>query len=65
MIVIHFYEAMEIINHAAATGPEPVAEEFARDKADYNCLAQYVARAITLGVFAKNMPRPSGVSDSP
>jgi hypothetical protein len=34
-----------------------VAEEFSRDEAGYNCLAQYVARAITLGVFAKSMPK--------
>ena len=60
VIVIRFFEAMQIINQAQDTGPQPVAEEFARDEAGYNCLAQYVARAITLGVFAKNMPaRPA------
>ena len=57
VIVIRFFEAMQIINQAQNTGPEPVAEEFSRDEAGYNCLAQYVARAITLGVFAKNMPK--------
>ena len=57
VIVIRFFEAMQIINQAQNTGPEPVAEEFERDEAGYNCLAQYVARAITLGVFAKNMPK--------
>jgi len=57
VIVIRFFEAMQIINHAQETGPEPVADEFARDEAGYNCLAQYVTRAITLGVFAKNMPK--------
>jgi lysophospholipase L1-like esterase len=60
VIVIRFFEAMQIINQAQNTGLEPVAEEFSRDEAGYNCLAQYVARAITLGVFAKNMPnRPA------
>ena len=60
VIVIRFFEAMQIIDQAQNTGPEPVAEEFSRDEAGYNCLAQYVARAITLGVFAKNMPnRPA------
>ena len=34
-----------------------MAEEFERDEAGYNCLAQYVARAIALGVFAKDMPK--------
>ena len=57
VIVIRFFEAMQIINQAQNTGPEPVAEEFSRDEAGYNCLAQYVAHAITLGVFAKNMPK--------
>ncbi len=57
VLVIRFYEAMQIINQAQASGPAAVAEEFERNEAGYNCLAQYVARAITLGVFAKNMPR--------
>jgi acyl-CoA thioesterase-1 len=57
VIVVRFYEAMQIVNQAAASGPEQATEDFARDEAGYNCLAQYVARAITLGVFAKNMPK--------
>ena len=58
VIVVRFYEAMQIINQEQGSAPEPVSEAFARDEAGYNCLAQYVARAITLGVFAKNMPAP-------
>jgi len=58
VIVIRFFEAMQIINEAQQGAPEPVSEQFERDEAAYNCLAQYVARAITLGVFAKNMPKP-------
>ena len=54
VIVIRFYEAMEILNKAAATG-QPVAEQFERSEAGYDCLAQYVAHAITLGVFAKSI----------
>ena len=57
VVVIRFFEAMQIINQAQGSGPEPVSEAFERDEAGYNCLAQYVARAITLGVFAKNMPK--------
>lgn len=56
VIVIRFYEAMEILNKAAETG-QPVAEQFERSEAGYDCLAQYVAHAITLGVFAKSMPK--------
>ncbi len=53
--VVRFYEAMQIVN-GAQEGQLPGAEEFERNEEGYNCLAQYVARAITLGVFAKNMP---------
>jgi acyl-CoA thioesterase I len=58
VIVVRFFEAMQIIEQAAASAPEPTAVEFERNEAGYNCLAQYVARAITLGVFAKDMPKP-------
>jgi hypothetical protein len=47
---------MQIVNQAQREGGAS-AEEFERSEAGSNCLAQYVARAITLGVFAKNMPR--------
>ena len=57
VIVVRFYEAMQIIDQASAAGAEPVSEAFERNEAGYNCLAQYVARAITLGAFAKNMPK--------
>ena len=56
VIVVRFYEAMQIINQAQGDGLT-TADEFSHDEAGYNCLAQYVARAITLGVFAKNMPQ--------
>jgi acyl-CoA thioesterase-1 len=59
VIVIRFFEAMQIVEQASREGALPVADEFERSEAGYDCLAQYVARAITLGVFAKGMPRPS------
>ncbi len=59
VIVIRFFEAMQIVEHASREGALPVADEFERSEAGYDCLAQYVARAITLGVFAKSMPRPA------
>ena len=55
VIVIRFYEATQILEQAASASRD-VGVEFDRNEANYNCLAQYVARAITLGVFAKNMP---------
>jgi lysophospholipase L1-like esterase len=53
--VIRFYEAMQIVRGASADSPS--AGDFERNEAGYNCLAQYVARAITLGAFAKNLPK--------
>jgi acyl-CoA thioesterase-1 len=66
VIVVRFFEAMQIIEQAAHAGATPVADEFERSEAGYNCLAQYVARAITLGLFAKNMPkRPAAPQPAP
>lgn len=56
VIVIRFYEAMEILNKAAKSGGA-VPAQFERSEAGYSCLAQYVAHAITLGIFAKNVPK--------
>jgi lysophospholipase L1-like esterase len=57
VIVIRFFEAMQIINRVEAGDTALVPDEIERSEAGYNCLAQYVARAITLGVFAKSMPK--------
>jgi acyl-CoA thioesterase-1 len=57
VIIVRFFEAMQIIEQAQREGAGPIAEHFERNDAGYNCLAQYVARAITLGVFAKAMPK--------
>lgn len=52
--VVRFFEAMQIVKGADESAL-PVADAFERNEEGYNCLAQYVARAITLGVFAKNL----------
>jgi lysophospholipase L1-like esterase len=57
VIVIRFYEAMQIVDQASAGGAQSVPQAFEQNEAGYSCLAQYVARAITLSVFGKNMPR--------
>jgi len=57
VLVVRFFEAMQMMDRADSEGPGPVADEFERNEAGYNCLAQYVARAITLGAFAKGMPK--------
>lgn len=55
-MIVRFFEAMRILDNVAEADLS-VAEEFERNEAGYNCLAEYVARAITLGVFAKDLPR--------
>ncbi len=55
VIVVRYYEAMQFVEEAAREGGVS-AEEFELTESGSNCLAQYVARAITLGVFAKNLP---------
>ncbi|MGN6590454.1 MAG: SGNH/GDSL hydrolase family protein [Sphingomicrobium sp.] len=59
VIVVRFFEAMQILNPPSDEPAVPPAEEFERTEAGYNCLSQYVARAITLGVFGKNIGRPA------
>ena len=57
VLVVRFFEAMQIVGNAAEADL-PIADEFERNQEGYNCLAEYVARAITLGVFAKHLPTP-------
>jgi lysophospholipase L1-like esterase len=60
--VVRFYEAMQIIS-GTAQDALPAADDFERTEEGYNCLAQYVARAITLGVFGKAMRPPKPGED--
>ena len=59
VIVVRFFEAMQILNPPEDEPAVAPAEEFERTEAGYNCLSQYVARAITLGVFAKGIRAPA------
>jgi acyl-CoA thioesterase-1 len=52
--VVRRYEAMQFIAQASKAGPE-LFDEIERTGAGYDCLAQYVARAITLGAFGKGL----------
>jgi lysophospholipase L1-like esterase len=58
VIVVRFSEAMQILETADGASAMGPAEAFERNEAGYNCLAQYVARAITLGVFGKGLRPP-------
>jgi len=64
------YEAMEVLARTVqANGPlEP--QDFGLSETSYNCMAQYIARTITVGVFARApksnpMPPPPAPSPSP
>jgi acyl-CoA thioesterase-1 len=50
------YEAMEVLSRTMASTDRPVLEDFGLTEAGYNCMAQYLARTITVGLFAK-LPR--------
>jgi lysophospholipase L1-like esterase len=47
------YEAMELLARTTAGNGRPEQEDFGLTEAGYNCMAQYIARTITVGVFAK------------
>jgi acyl-CoA thioesterase I len=56
------YEAMEVLARTMASGSgQPEVEDFGLTEAGYNCMAQYIARTITVGIFArppKKTPAP-------
>jgi acyl-CoA thioesterase I len=47
------YEAMEVLARTMRESGRPEPSDFGLTEAGYNCMAQYVARAITVGLFAK------------
>ncbi|MPZ38707.1 MAG: SGNH/GDSL hydrolase family protein [Rhizobiales bacterium] len=55
VMIIRRYEAMQFIAAAQESGNGFGPDEFERTEAGYNCLAQYLASAITLGAFGKGM----------
>jgi acyl-CoA thioesterase I len=57
VIIVRRDEAMRLIKEAKREGNLPLPDEFEETETGYTCLAQYVARAITLGVFGKGMRR--------
>jgi acyl-CoA thioesterase I len=55
VMIIRRYEAMQFIAATQEAGSGLGPDEFERTEAGYNCLAQYLASAITLGTFGKGM----------
>jgi acyl-CoA thioesterase-1 len=58
VMIVRRYEAQRLLAQAEISGGGLYPDEFARSEAGYVCLSQYVARAITLGVFGSGVPSP-------
>jgi acyl-CoA thioesterase-1 len=56
VMIVRRYEAQQFLARAESGGGGLVPDEFQRNEAGYVCLSQYMARAITLGIFGKKVP---------
>ena len=55
------YEAMQMIEQSRSLGKSVPLNEFSMTETGYSCLAEYVARAVTSGVFVRIPPgKPRG-----
>lgn len=57
VIIVRRYEAMETLSKVARTDPAAPVDEFEENEAAYSCMAQYVARAISVALFGRDLPR--------
>jgi lysophospholipase L1-like esterase len=57
------YEAMEVLARTAQASGQPEPHDFGSNETSYNCMAQYIARTITVGIFAR--PPKSGPLAAP
>ena len=49
------YEAMEVLSRTLERDGQLDQQEFGPNEENYNCMAQYLARTIAVGVFAKSL----------
>jgi lysophospholipase L1-like esterase len=56
------YEAMEVLARTMRESGRPEPRDFGLSESGYNCMAQYVARAIAVGLFAKPALHPPAPS---
>jgi acyl-CoA thioesterase I len=47
------YEAMEVLARTMQSNGQPEPEDFGLTETGFNCMAQYIARTITVGLFAR------------
>jgi hypothetical protein len=59
------YEAMEVLSRTTQANGQPEQQDFGLSETGFNCMAQYIARTITVGLFARP-PRqtPQGLPPS-
>lgn len=55
VMIVRRYEAQRLIAQAEGSGGGLNPDEFQRSEAGYACLSQYIARAITLGIFGQRL----------
>ena len=66
VVIVRRTEAMRLLANVERGGGGLFPEEFAQTEAGYACLAEYVARAITLGAFGKGLrPLPEPAQAAP
>jgi lysophospholipase L1-like esterase len=53
VMIVRRYEAQKLLAEAESRGGGLAPDEFQRNEAGYVCLSQYMARAITLGIFGQ------------
>jgi hypothetical protein len=58
VLFIGRYDAMKIIGQAQSAPGGAPPNEFALTEEGYSCLAEYVVRAVTSGIFAKKTNTP-------
>jgi acyl-CoA thioesterase-1 len=55
VMIVRRYEAQRLLSQAETSGGGLEPDEFQRSELGYACLAQYIARAITLGLFGQSL----------
>jgi lysophospholipase L1-like esterase len=56
------YEAMEVLARTMEANGQPEQQDFGLTEAGFNCMAQYIARTITVGIFARLPKQPPPIA---
>ena len=65
VMIVRRYEAQKLLSQAAGSGGGLFPDEFQRTEEGYTCLAEYMARAITLGIFGSGMGPKRPITQPP